>query len=366
MPFGTLDTSCIDFPANVDEGYIAGLENREGVTFPTIIQEIDSRMQALNAGLDPWIADKLSPPTTEVAIDSTNPVEFEVTERSEYSVARPQLTEGSGYMLPIRQWDASLKFTEEYLLNSTMTKILLQVESIAMGFRKLYLKQTAKRLFSNAEIRIDPTISATSPGFAGSGTGLNVFTGPYPDGTALPGGYTHFYVANTSNAGEFKTILKAMLARLLMWNEGPFNFTANKTVTALITAMTGSDPLDSFVPAGSALIRTSTGVSEALVDPTKYLGVLFGNILIEHPKDITTAPIGSMYKSFGNLNPNNPLTWRYDAIKGRNAFIRYRDFFPLSQAIVLQDFGIGVNNRTAVANVYAAAGASSYVNPTDL
>lgn len=366
MPFGPLDTTCIDFPANIDESYIAGLENREGVTFPTIIQEIDSRMAALNTSIDPWLANKLAPPTTEKAIDSTNPIEFEVTESSEYSVPRPQLAEGSGYMLPIRHYDISLKFTERFLLNATMAKVLQQVDSVALGFRKRYLKDAAKRLLSNAEVRVDPSISATSPGFAGSGTGLNAFVGPYPDGTALPGGYTHFYVANTSNAGEFKTILKAMLARLLMWNEGPFNFTANKTVTALITAMTGSDPMDSFVPAGSAYIRTSTGVSEALVDPAMYLGVLFGNILVEHPKDITASPIGTMYKSFGNLHPNNPLVWRYDDMLGRNAYVRYRDFFPLSQAIVLQDYGIGVNNRTAVANVYAAAGASSYVNPTDL
>jgi len=51
--------------------------------------------------------------------------------------------------------------------------------------------------------------------------------------------------------------------------------------------------------------------------------------------------------------------------RGRNAVLRYRDFYPLSNAEVIQDFGIGVQgDRTGGINVYAANGASAYQNPT--
>jgi hypothetical protein len=365
MPFGFFDTNFIDYPANIDQAYIAGLETAEGVQFTTVLQELDARLGALNGSLDAWIANKISV-TEESALDTSQPVAFVVDERGEYTVARPQFVENAGVMLPIRGYDISLAFTEDALLNARMSTLITNFESLLLGLRELYLKRTGQRLFNNSEYRIAPQSTATSPGFAGSGTGLNAFTGPYPDGSALPGGYTHYYVANTSNAGEFKTILKAMLARLKKWNQGPFNFTGNDTITALVTALTSSDPMDGFVAANSSLIRVGSGTNEALVSADEYLGVLFGEVLVEKPRNLTATPVGSMYKSFGNLNPMNPLVWRFDPRRGRNAVVRDRGSFPLTQAIVKQDFGIGVKNRTAVANVYAAAGASSYTNPTDL
>lgn len=361
MPFGILDTRYIDFPPGVDSAYLRGLQLRSGVSFPTVLEELDSRLQAFNATVDPLVA-ALITPTTESYADGTGPVAFSVEERGEYTVARPQLVEGQAHMLPLRGYDVSLMFTEDGLQAMSLGRILTNVDSVLLGYRRLHRVKALERLFSNAEVRVAPKTTVTSPGFAGSGTGDNVFTRPYPDGTALPGGYTHYYAANTSNAGEFETVLEAAVARLAKWQSGPLDIVGNSTTIGLIKALSG------FTKVGSALVRMSPNQAEALVDAATYVGVWTSKDGVDCRvrvalDELSTNHVG-IFKSYGALDPMNPLAYRYDEVKGRNAFVRYRSLFPLDQAVVLQDFGIGVNNRVGAALIYAAAGAGSYTNPT--
>jgi hypothetical protein len=361
MPFGYLDTQHIDFPPGVDTAYLAGLENRAGVSFQTVLQMIDEMLGAYNGSLDPLIASMITP-TEEVWADTSGPMAFEVSERGEYTIARPQLVEGLAHMLPLRGYDVSLGFTEDGLEAMSLNAIRRNVESVILGYRRLQKIQALTRLFGNTEVRVAAKTATTSPGMAGSGTGNNVFSRAYPDGTALPGGYSHYYFANTSNAGEFETTLNNAIDRLAKWNPAPFDMIGSSAMVTLVRALTG------FTKVGSALVRQGVDESEALVDAAQYVGVYTTpsghDVRVRKALEETTSPNLAIYKSYGQLDPMNPLAWRYDPIKGRNAFVRYRSLFPLDQAVVLQDFGIGVNNRTAAVLVYAANGAASYTNPT--
>lgn len=345
MPFGFLDTQYIDFPANIDLAYIQGLRNRAGVEFPRLLREIDSRIGALNGGLDSFVASIITP-TTEAFSEQTAPVQFAIDERSEYTVARPQFAEGQATMLPIRSYDVSVAFTEEGLMRMRMERILLQIDSVIAGFRKLYRVVAMRRLFDNAVYRVDKKTTATSPAFAGSGTGLDVFSRPYPSGAPLPGGYTHYYRADATALSATLTLMRDQLKK---WQMGPFDLVGSTAAIALVVAD------GKFVKAGSPLVRLGDGQSEALVDPAVYLGVWDNDVRVRLPLDDFTETTLAMYKSFGNLNANNPLAWRYDAEIGRAAYLRYRSLFPLDQAVVLQDFGVGVNNRTAAALLTIAA-----------
>lgn len=352
MPFGILDTSYIDLPAGLDEAYVRGLQNRAGVDFPRVLTEIDSRMAALNQGADPLIA-ALVNPTTEAESDTTMATAFTVEEASEYTIARPQLVEGQAIMLPIRKYDISLEFTEDGLMEMSLNRILKNVDSVIMGLRRLYLLQALGRLFSNAEIRVDKKTTVLSPGFAGSGTGSNAFTGPYPDGTALPGGYTHYVRDTTANRAA---AIDTGLSYLQKWFQGPFDMIGSQTATDAVSQ------LAKFVPVGSPLVRPAQGTAEALLDPDVYVGVYAGQIRVRKPRTEWTDDTISIFKTFGNFNPQNPLAWRYDPIVGRNAFVRSRALFPLDQAVVLQRFGIGVNNRVGAYNI-KFAGSGSYAAP---
>lgn len=365
MPFGLFDTTQIDYPANIDQAYINGLRTRAGLEFPAVLREIDQRITALNTTLDPLVAGLIST-TTDAVVEGTGGGAFTVERKAEYALPRPQINTQADWMLPIYDYDVSTSFTEDGLEGMSMTRLLSQIDGILGGYRAAHRREAFKRLFDASEQRIAVNSASVSPGFAGSGTGLNVWTTPYPDGSALPGGYTHYFAADTDNAGELKTVLKAAVARLRMWRKGPFDLVANSAMIALITAMTGSDASDSFVSAGTLLVRAGTSTQEALVDAKIYLGVLFGDVRVHMAITDTTSPNIAIYASAGPLNEENPLVWRYDESQGRGAILRYRDFYPLSQAIVKQRFGIGVKKRTAAVLIYAASGATVYVTPTDL
>lgn len=352
MPFGYLDTRYIDFPANVDVRYIEGLRMRAGWDFPRLLRELDSRLGALNTGLDPLLAALITPTDQEFA-ETSIPTAFEVNEAGEYTIARPQLVEGQAHMLPLRPFDTALGFTEDGLEQMRLERILLNVDSLFLGYRAAYRKLILRRLTSDAEERVDTRTVVTSPGFAGSGTGDNVFGGSYPDGTPFEGGFTLYYRVAS---GALEAGLKTALARLRRLNTGPFDLIGPQAMIDAVAA-TGS-----FVKAGSALIRLGDGQSEALVDPMTYVGVFDNDVRVRKAILDYSDPNITIFKSFGNLNPRNPLAWRFDPQKGRNAYVRYRSMFPLDNAVVKQSLGIGVNNRTAVANIRVDA-AGGYVAP---
>lgn len=359
MPFGYLDTQYIDFPAGIDVAYLQGLRTRAGVEFPRLVQEIDSRLGALNGGLDPLVA-ALITPTTEPVADTSAPAQFVVEEAGEYTIARPQLAEGSAIPLPLRKYDVSLGVTEDGLEMMSLERILLNVDSLLNGYRHLYRVASLTRLFSSAEVRVDKRSTMTSPGFAGSGTGDNVFIGPYPNGSALPGGYTHYWRDTTANRAA---VLKSMRDDLALWVPGPYDLIGSATMITAITAINPGDPANGFVSAGSALVRTGTGDAEALVDPNTYIGVLYGNIRVRQPVLDFTTDHAAMFKTFGPLNVRNPLAWRWDPVKGRAAYVRTRSLYPLADATVLQWLGLGVNNRVAAELLYIAA-SGAYAAPT--
>ena len=95
-----------------------------------------------------------------------------------------------------------------------------------------------------------------------------------------------------------------------------------------------------------------------------YLGVLFGDIRVRMAIEDTSDPVLALFKTYGPLDPRNPLAWRYDEVKGRGAIVRYRSLYPLDQATAKQDYGIGVNSRTAA--VLVENGAAPYSAPAIL
>lgn len=360
MPFGILDTRYIDLPANIDAQYLEGLRTRAGVDFATILREIDRRIAALNTGLDPLVA-ALITPTTEQYADATGPIAFEVTERGEYTIARPQLAEGGAHMLPLSGFDVSLGFTEDGLEKMSLNRLMANVDSMLLGIRKLYRAQVLRRLTSDAEVRVARNTIVTSPGFAGSGTGDNVFPRTtYPDGMPLGNGYSHYFRVAAASLGAG---IKTGRDRMKKWHkEGTYHLIAPQSQIDAIALINPGNPADGFVAAGSPLVRAGANNSEATVDPMQYVGVLFGDILVHHAITDYSDPNIALFNSYGPTAPGNALAWRFDEITGRNAVLRSRENYPLSNATLKQDFGIGVNDRTAAILIRVGA-SGGYVAP---
>ena len=356
MPFGILDTQYIDLPANIDTTFLEGLRTRSGYDFPALLRQLDSRLSSLNRSLDPLLGALLAPATVEDFADTTSPLAFVITERGEYTIARPQYVEGQAHMLALRGYDVTLGFTEDGLEDLSLSRILTNIDSLFLGMRLLYRKEVMKRLFSDVEVRISVKTVATSPGFAGSGTGGNVFGGSYADGSALPVGYTHYY---RDAAANLLAVIKSAKQRLLKWHKPPFDLIAPQ---AQIDAIVALGP-PAFYRANQQFVQLGANSDIATVDPNVYVGILDENIRVRMPITDFSSPNIAIFKTYGNLSDSNPLVWKYDEKKGRAAYVRSRSMFPLADATVLQSFGINVNNRVGAALITIGA-AGAYVPPT--
>lgn len=354
MAFGLIDTSFIDWPSNVDAAYLRGLQTRSGLRFTDIGARLDAGLTQINAGVDSLIALLLAPPTTTEFARGGRTSRMTAQKKSQYTLARPQLVERQAHMLAIDEYEIALGFTEDGLQEMSIDDFQAQVDAMVAGFQMLHRAETLGRLLSDAEVPVAAGTAATSPGLAGSGSGNNAFAGTYPDNSALPGGYTHYYRDTSANLAA---TIKAERDRLRKWHEPPYDLIGSQAQIDAIVALTD------FVPAGSVLVRVGDGVSQALVDPTTYVGVYAGDIRVHRALVDWTSDHHALFKTYGPLNPRNALVWRYDPLRGPNAYVRSRELFPLAESVAMQKFGVNINDRTAATAARIAA-SGGYSAPT--
>ncbi len=359
MAFGIIDTTYVDLPVGIDSDYVRGLETRSGLSVATMIQMTDAAIAAINEGVDPLVAALCTPTSSPVgSIRGTSTKQ--VMRAGEYTLALPQQSSRVGHMLPIEKFELGMGFTEDGLEEITLDAFREELEDTVSSFQRFYLVQALRRLFSSAEVAVGEKTTVLSPGFAGSGSGTNVFTGVYPDGSALPGGYTHYAYTTPAN---LMAAISTYVGRLKKWHRGPYDMIASSAALADVITQAGS----AFVPSGSALVQAGLGTAQALVNPDDYVGVLNGNIKVRQAvESIGSTKHLSIFKSYGAFAPGNPLAWRYDAQKprGRDAYLVSRALYPMADAITQQWLGFGVNDRAAAVNIFIDTSPSAYVDPT--
>lgn len=359
MAFGIIDTTYVDLPVGIDAAYVQGLETRSGLSVAEMIRMTDAAIAAINEGVDPLVADLCTPTSSSVgSVRGTSTKQ--VMRAGEYTLALPQQSSRVGHMLPIEKFELGSGWTEDGLEEITMDAFREELEDTVSAFQRFYLVQALRRLFGSGEVPVGERTTVLSPGFAGSGTGNNVFTGVYPDGSALPGGYTHYAYTAPAN---LMAAIKTYVGRLSKWHPGPYEMIASPTALADVITQAGS----AFVPSGSVLIRAAQGTAEALVNPDDYVGVLNGNIKVRQAvESIGGTKHLSIFKTYGQFAAGNPLAWRYDPMKpkGRDAYLVSRALYPMADAIAQQWLGFGVNDRAAAVNIFIDTAPGAYVDPT--
>lgn len=355
MAYGLIDTTFIDWPANLDAAYLRGLETRSGIAFPELARRLDQALASVNSGVDTLLASLLAPPTTSVTARGGVVGSMKAEWKSEYTVTRPQYVEATATSLAIDELEIGLGFTEDGLMEISLDNFQIQVDAMAAALEMAARRATLIRLFSQAEVPVAKGTAMTSPGFAGSGTAGNVFQGTYPDGSALPGSYTLYYRDTSANRAA---VTKTARNELKKWAPAPYHLIGS---TAFVTALAADA---AFVYAASPWVIPAAGTAQAQVpDTTTYLGVYDGDIFVHTPVIDFTTDHAAIYKSGGNLAANNPLVWRYDPMRGQSAYVRSRELFPLAESVAMWKFGANVNNRTAAALISIAA-SGNYTPPT--
>lgn len=351
MAFGYVDSHFIDWAAGQTESRLRNGQNRLGISFLEFINRVDGAMAAVNGNNDPLVS-SLTYRTTEDRKDGAYAASKVFQRAAEYTIPRPQRGTPSGWLLPLYENAITLGFTKKALdVMSVPTfegELATTVQAIVRGQRADVLE----RLFLDTEFGLDNDGVGASPGMAGSGSGTNVYSGPTPPGVTT----LNLYARVTTGANAAAQVATFQSYLNYFHGPGPLELLTSTAGITEVTAMTG------FTEAGSAFIRPAAGTAEALVDPNQYLGVLNGNILVRHADPQLTGNVLAIYKSYGVNNVQNPLAWRYSDIWGPDAWVEDRELYPLANAVVNQNFGIGANNRTGAALIAVAASGTYAAN----
>jgi len=351
MTRGQIDTAFIDYPPNIDVSYVRGLTTRAGLRVTDLLNALDAEMTTLNTGVDPLVADLVAPPTSETFSRASRGDRMIVEKKSEYTMARPQFVRQRGHMLAIDEYEVAIGFTEDGLQEISIEAFNDNIRAMREAWESSIRREALVRLMDATPVPVDDDTTAVSPGLAGSGTGNDQFAGTFPDGTPInPATYTHYLQDTAANRAA---VIKSAMALLRKWGPGPYDLVGSETFIAAVVALGAPD----FVPAGSSLVRVGSGTAEALVNATDYVGVYAGMIRVRQPIVDWTSDHGVLFKTGGEFASTNPLIMRYDPLKGQDIYIRYRDFFPLSNAESIAKYGMNINNRVgAVAIRIAASG----------
>lgn len=354
MPRGVIDTQYVDFPSTVDELLLKSLQTRSGYTLADLTRLTDQAMTALNQNLDENIASLISFTTNRNTGSHTVGRKF-VTVGGERTIPRGQFVDKQEFQLPMEKYEITTGFTEEGLLNMSADDFTREMDAVVDAFNMLYMGVILTALFDPTPVAISERSAVLSPRFAGSGTGDYVFRGNFPNGTTVPDTYTHYW--RTSEANLWTTI-QEMRYRLSRWHMGPYDLLGSETAIEKIVA------LDAFVPVGEAGIDKGAGVATATLDPDVYLGQLPGRIRVRHPQEqIGSTDHFTIYKSYGANAGDNPLKWLYDEFYGRGAYVRSRSSYPLADAVALQHFGVGVDDRVGATIAEISSSGGSYEQP---
>ena len=350
MPHGYLDTTNIDFAVGQTESSLRNMSNRLGIGFSEFYSRLDGALTALNANNDPLISSLIT--TTSADRIEGGATGSKVLQRGgEYSIVRPQHSGPQGHLLPLYHHAIALGFTAQALETMTISRFEGEIATTVQGFRRGQRAEVLDRLFSDAEFVLDDGGVGASPGFAGSGTGNNVYGGATPPGVTSLNMYSR--VTSAQLDAEIKKV------------QGYLNFFHGGGALDLVTSADLLDDivaLDGFTNAGSPLIRPASGTAEAMVNSDEFVGVLNGNIRVRHAEGQLDGDGLAIYKSYGTNDVRNALAWRYSDIWGEGAFVNDRELFPLANAEVSQYFGIGANNRVGAALIAVAASGTYAAN----
>lgn len=354
MAFGLLDTQFIDFAETMTESRLKAIKNRLGISVVEFVERVEGAMAAL-ATRDP-VTREYTYDTTDDSFKYRGPTDKIWQRGAEYTVARPQRGMGRrGHMIPLYHYEIALGVTDRYLQEADADQFEDEVRATVQAVSRGRIADVWTRFWSDEVMALDDDGVGTTPGFAGSGVGADAFFGTTLRGTMTDENYTHYFFSEP-DAANMQAALDAMIEQMGLWYTGTLDIVATEQALDMIAQWRADDI---FVPTGSMLIRPAERETQTLVDASRYAGVYKGKVRVRH------AIEGVEGNALAIVNPTStPLAWRYDPIYGREAYLKDRGIYPLTQADILQVYGIGVADRTSAAFLSFGEGMTEYTPPT--
>jgi hypothetical protein len=356
MALGPRDTRQLVMLAGWDATALRNYDRQMGTSYEQVVGEMRAALGALNAEIaaDPFIASVASftdRPEAEYRVGSSNGFERH-TEYARPDIKRADIT---GHMLPLKAFDRALGWTWDFLRNADMAQIRADIADGIRDARDIVRVQVIQRFLTRGDesgVINGLGTAGYSAGFATAAANTAVdFTPPPYGANTFTSDHEH-YVGVAG--GAFTTaILDDMIAEL---NEhghtGVLDLAVGPNSVATIQGLTG------FYGPTSPLIISGTGVTYANVDINEYIGV-YKTLRIREVGGIPQY-YGFAYKSYGSMSAMNPLKIRLPRGQTQLQTIAMTDpragnaTTPIQYLMLFNEFGVGVNDRTA--------GTTRYVN----
>ncbi|MBZ0309063.1 MAG: hypothetical protein K8I82_23565 [Anaerolineae bacterium] len=360
---GINDLKQLALPRGWDAGELAKYALADGVTYEQLVDNIIAGLMVANDSLmnDPILGSFISL-TTETAIEYRDGTTGSMEERTEHAKADIRRGATTGHTLPLKSYDRALGWTFDFLRKARSAQLEADIADALYAVRDNWERQLLKRFFSTAENGIGSS-GYDVPLINGVSSSVD-FTPPPYAGQTFTSAHTHFdRKATTEQAAALNTGAKHLWEHGLF---GPFNAVipfADIETYATLTKFVKPDRGIEYVATGS-----SAPYAQAALNDERYIGLFesdYGLIRLWITPHLPTNYLG-IYKPFGSRDPRNPLAVRYAKDLGPGAVLMRGEAFrqyPLEQAILIHEFGVGVGNRlNGYACYFAASG--SYANPT--
>jgi hypothetical protein len=358
MPTGVNSLQQFVLPQYWDAGELKKYELADGSTYEQLVADIAGALAIANADLlaDPLISSLISP-TTDLGLEYGTGVSNGFQVHTEFG--RPDAKRGAvtGHMLPLVGYDRMLGWTWDFLRKARRSQIDNDIASAIRDLKDIFQKRVLTRLFKETYDAVGS--SGRSMPLADGGTAdANYIPLPVPERAAA-------FASTHDHIGALNGITQANLEIAVknLWEHGhdaPYDLLVSQ---ADIASWTNTANVTGFVPRSDPLIRYGATADLANVDAS-YLGVVdtkYGACRLRVSGRIPTK-WWSVFKSYGALDQRNPLVVRFGTDYGAGATLLRGDSirqYPLEQAMLFFEFGVGVRDRVGAVAAYNDAGAYS-------
>lgn len=362
MPTGVNDLKQWAIPSNWDAARLMAIQLQSGETYDALLNDIAGALAIANADLlsDPLLSTLISvtdEPQVEYSVGVSNGFE----NHTEYGRPDPRRGKTTGHMLPLWSKDRGFGWTWDFLRKARRFQI---DNDIASGIEDLMniWKQTIINRFFDSDAETVGSSGKSVP-FADGGTADSSYVPPNKPDRASAFAYTHSHLLRYDGI----TQANLELALVHLWEHGhdaPYDLLASQTD---LGSWTNTTTVTGYVPRPDPLIRYGNQADLANVGDG-VIGVIetdYGAVRLRTNARIPTKYWG-VYKSYGALDQRNPLVINPSSTYGLACVLLAGDHireFPLENAILFIEYGVGIRDRVGAALVYNHT-SGSYTDPT--
>lgn len=354
----------IQLPTSWDAPTLTRLTLRDGTSYATLLADIDAALGLLNDTLTQSYPARLLSLTTEAALAYRTGGASGYEIATEFTTPDAQRAETTGHMLPLTVRDRKLGWTYLYLLNAPRYQLDADIAGLIDDTRTAFEHVVYTRLFKLEE-ESGPAFglgaSGVSTPFADGGAGTVAYTPPpVPNrGGTFAANHSHYLRLDGLTQANLTTAVKHLWEH---GHDGPFELIV---ALADLATWTSKTAFPGYAPKADPLLVYGADTARARLDDA-YIGGISTDYGVCRLTASGRVPTGyyAITRSYGPLDPRNPLRLRYDATFGFGArLVSSAGQFPLHEAIGMLMFGIGVGpDRTAAVLVKNAAN-GNYTTP---